>query len=217
MIRRPPRSTLFPYTTLFRSEHVVVGVLAAEARDGLREADAVRDLFAAVARVEPQEVAGAEAAPMGDEVAYRELARHVGVVQLEAGKESRDGIVPRELAVVREYRERGGRERFGVGRDLEQRVRVHARGVAERADAVAPGEQHPPILHDRDGGAGRPEHLEPARHVGVELLLAEALSWRGGRGERQGGDDESGFHVPPHSPSDKRITTLRPGSSANSL
>src|SRR2546422_8030941 len=24
MIRRPPRSTLFPYTTLFRSQHVVV-------------------------------------------------------------------------------------------------------------------------------------------------------------------------------------------------
>src|SRR5258707_7232616 len=25
MIRRPPRSTLFPYTTLFRSDHVVTG------------------------------------------------------------------------------------------------------------------------------------------------------------------------------------------------
>src|SRR2546427_7162853 len=25
MIRRPPRSTLFPYTTLFRSEHVLHG------------------------------------------------------------------------------------------------------------------------------------------------------------------------------------------------
>src|SRR3712207_8368953 len=25
MIRRPPRSTLFPYTTLFRSNHVAVG------------------------------------------------------------------------------------------------------------------------------------------------------------------------------------------------
>src|SRR2546430_13613011 len=25
MIRRPPRSTLFPYTTLFRSEHMEVG------------------------------------------------------------------------------------------------------------------------------------------------------------------------------------------------
>src|SRR5436189_1834171 len=26
MIRRPPRSTLFPYTTLFRSEHYLAGV-----------------------------------------------------------------------------------------------------------------------------------------------------------------------------------------------
>src|SRR3712207_7961335 len=28
MIRRPPRSTLFPYTTLFRSKPVVAGVIA---------------------------------------------------------------------------------------------------------------------------------------------------------------------------------------------
>src|SRR2546430_13224154 len=33
MIRRPPRSTLFPYTTLFRSEH---GLLGAEAGDRFR-------------------------------------------------------------------------------------------------------------------------------------------------------------------------------------
>src|SRR3712207_7799978 len=37
MIRRPPRSTLFPYTTLFRSEHVadpavVVAVLVSQLR-----------------------------------------------------------------------------------------------------------------------------------------------------------------------------------------
>src|SRR3712207_8593854 len=33
MIRRPPRSTLFPYTTLFRSEagHAIVGALLPEA------------------------------------------------------------------------------------------------------------------------------------------------------------------------------------------
>src|SRR3712207_7818889 len=31
MIRRPPRSTLFPYTTLFRSDHVVAHVLGATA------------------------------------------------------------------------------------------------------------------------------------------------------------------------------------------
>src|SRR5438874_9064122 len=29
MIRRPPRSTLFPYTTLFRSEYVIQGTKAA--------------------------------------------------------------------------------------------------------------------------------------------------------------------------------------------
>src|SRR5438309_8050020 len=29
MIRRPPRSTLFPYTTLFRSEQVVTGPVTA--------------------------------------------------------------------------------------------------------------------------------------------------------------------------------------------
>src|SRR5256885_4663842 len=33
MIRRPPRSTLFPYTTLFRSEQIVI------ARKGMIEAD----------------------------------------------------------------------------------------------------------------------------------------------------------------------------------
>src|SRR5256885_11796781 len=34
MIRRPPRSTLFPYTTLFRSRHRDRVRLVAEGRDG---------------------------------------------------------------------------------------------------------------------------------------------------------------------------------------
>src|SRR5256885_12232164 len=37
MIRRPPRSTLFPYTTLFRSE-MFVGVGASRARDMFEQA-----------------------------------------------------------------------------------------------------------------------------------------------------------------------------------
>src|SRR2546427_5660784 len=40
MIRRPPRSTLFPYTTLFRSQHIlgqVVGHGALQARETLDE------------------------------------------------------------------------------------------------------------------------------------------------------------------------------------
>src|SRR3712207_7349959 len=37
MIRRPPRSTLFPYTTLFRS-HLDAGLEVLEGRDGPRRA-----------------------------------------------------------------------------------------------------------------------------------------------------------------------------------
>src|SRR3712207_7794138 len=39
MIRRPPRSTLFPYTTLFRSEGEEVAVDRAELGDGLHGQD----------------------------------------------------------------------------------------------------------------------------------------------------------------------------------
>src|SRR2546421_8751271 len=45
MIRRPPRSTLFPYTTLFRSMQIVLGALAALILlDGL--APSVRYIYA---------------------------------------------------------------------------------------------------------------------------------------------------------------------------
>src|SRR3712207_6867201 len=36
MIRRPPRSTLFPYTTLFRSLHHVIGGLGSQKPDRAR-------------------------------------------------------------------------------------------------------------------------------------------------------------------------------------
>ena len=48
MIRRPPRSTLFPYTTLFRSDAVQIEALiearvAARAARDFAEADRIRD------------------------------------------------------------------------------------------------------------------------------------------------------------------------------
>src|SRR2546430_10466073 len=43
MIRRPPRSTLFPYTTLFRSDHIPAREVG-EGRDLLRIAGRYRDL-----------------------------------------------------------------------------------------------------------------------------------------------------------------------------
>src|SRR3712207_8699423 len=43
MIRRPPRSTLFPYTTLFRSDRLEAGPLLPRARPG--GAGAQRDVW----------------------------------------------------------------------------------------------------------------------------------------------------------------------------
>src|SRR2546425_8486161 len=39
MIRRPPRSTLFPYTTLFRSQYQIAQPQAVIDRGGLREVE----------------------------------------------------------------------------------------------------------------------------------------------------------------------------------
>src|SRR2546427_2953013 len=47
MIRRPPRSTLFPYTTLFRSERCTLRVFAAQIRALLSRPDAT-DVLTAV-------------------------------------------------------------------------------------------------------------------------------------------------------------------------
>src|SRR3712207_7086928 len=61
MIRRPPRSTLFPYTTLFRSDPELVGLLdrGADRRHG--DAGAGLDVLAHhLARVHPVDVVGAE-------------------------------------------------------------------------------------------------------------------------------------------------------------
>src|SRR3712207_7337633 len=79
MIRRPPRSTLFPYTTLFRSHATVVrkpGELALEQRlvDGLRlpPEDVLDDVVALVQALLDERVAGERA----DDVE----ARHIGLI-----------------------------------------------------------------------------------------------------------------------------------------
>src|SRR2546422_2985441 len=45
MIRRPPRSTLFPYTTLFRSE--ALALITAEVLEGIRDGRSVSELMEA--------------------------------------------------------------------------------------------------------------------------------------------------------------------------
>src|SRR3712207_7503336 len=57
MIRRPPRSTLFPYTTLFRSEHRAPGVVEVDVnalRRGLLEGGPEVRVAVADGDVEPE-------------------------------------------------------------------------------------------------------------------------------------------------------------------
>src|SRR3989441_6279776 len=64
MIRRPPRSTLFPYTTLFRSHASGVRVLGREVRvDGDRFVVAIRLLSARAEHQRPEHVVGLEREP----------------------------------------------------------------------------------------------------------------------------------------------------------
>src|SRR3712207_7293000 len=72
MIRRPPRSTLFPYTTLFRSGVVVSGEGAAQRRSICPQVGA-----AALQQLQPHEVAQRE---QGDQ-AEREPLEGVGEVR----------------------------------------------------------------------------------------------------------------------------------------
>src|SRR2546430_17179274 len=90
MIRRPPRSTLFPYTTLFRSRGVVEALVTA--------APAVGQLG--------NPVAGVDRGRDGGRRVERRGRQSVG--ERRGGAESRRGR--------RGRRRRGGRERGGVGK-----------------------------------------------------------------------------------------------------
>src|SRR5260370_16037634 len=79
MIRRPPRSTLFPYTTLFRSKRIVSGDVGATA--GTLLGAAATALMAGVAAAEGA-VAGAAVAGGGgrSEEHTSELQSHLNLV-----------------------------------------------------------------------------------------------------------------------------------------
>src|SRR3712207_8402832 len=82
MIRRPPRSTLFPYTTLFRSE-----LALPEIRVGVPPADVVVDGHARV--------------PLGDEE-VRAVAPHaVGAVLGDRSEEHTSELQSRQYLVCR--------------------------------------------------------------------------------------------------------------------
>src|SRR3712207_4794382 len=115
MIRRPPRSTLFPYTTLFRS-HRVAGergaALRVEPVDRLDEPDA-RDLHEIVERLVAALVAPRELAREREEAFDQLVAR---------GDLTRTVVAPQQSLVL--ARALAGRRGLGVFREAQSRVRV---------------------------------------------------------------------------------------------
>src|SRR4051795_1358012 len=110
MIRRPPRSTLFPYTTLFRSRwspyHLIV--------EAVSSAGSTR-LLPAMAHTVAAERAGGAAVPVGDAVPAGDGDRVRSAEPGRAGAGARDG---------------GDRQARGAGRRGD---RAAARGVQRRS------------------------------------------------------------------------------------
>src|SRR3712207_8129618 len=80
MIRRPPRSTLFPYTTLFRSHHHAVGRHGGGAGDRRRAArGARRGVAAGPARARFARRAGRVSRTLADRKSTRLNSSHANI------------------------------------------------------------------------------------------------------------------------------------------
>src|SRR2546430_9835511 len=132
MIRRPPRSTLFPYTTLFRSVHL-------QTRDAHKKARP-RELFLLV--VLAQNVANVLAEKTFDALAELLDAVHVSLVdfpfgvrpRLEGGNPLVDAEIPGDVGdQILDERKRLHRQ---DGDGLVQRQGVHARLASEPRTSV---------------------------------------------------------------------------------
>src|SRR3712207_8997581 len=95
MIRRPPRSTLFPYTTLFRSEGIPMARLLYEALSQGVESDYIRRLLAAFPVAESEQTASSPMRGSKSELVVVEplSERELEVLQLIA-----EGLTNQEVA-----------------------------------------------------------------------------------------------------------------------
>src|SRR3989442_11741228 len=79
MIRRPPRSTLFPYTTLFRSRAILALGYGGALREGLRVGDLVAIGRASLLRLDASPGAALEGAALEDRKSTRLNSSHVRI------------------------------------------------------------------------------------------------------------------------------------------
>src|SRR3712207_8260049 len=94
MIRRPPRSTLFPYTTLFRSFQVISGHPPERLREAVFRAAAE---FRAMSKGGREEQNSAAAAPFDRTVVLRRVADELRSEEHTSELQSRQYLVCRLL------------------------------------------------------------------------------------------------------------------------
>src|SRR5258705_8403171 len=75
MIRRPPRSTLFPYTTLFRSPQVVEKIVAGKMAKFYEEVCLIEQPFIKDQTISVGQLIASKIGKLGENIAVRRFAR----------------------------------------------------------------------------------------------------------------------------------------------
>src|SRR5438034_9360878 len=193
MIRRPPRSTLFSYTTLFRSEDDARAELERLVGLGVDDA-APRGAFARL--VVQHAVAAAVGARREPAGGARRRERHADAVEVrvrDAAALARPAVVARRAPAVRRREDRDAPDRHDPLRAeaLRDALAHHLLGTVQRhrREGLAVGElgeaerlaRDPDELLDvvgprRDVGiANRPVHAEAVARVRLEVEIAPAV------------------------------------------
>src|SRR2546426_1524015 len=154
MIRRPPRSTLFPYTTLFRSLVILGSVVLsprparAQGEPGAPAADSI--VVEGLRRVERRQVLDASGLAPGRPLSYRDIQRAIKALyatgQYADVQVAQDTLGGRQLLIVR-VRERPLLVKWAV-RGV---TRLSERAVKDRVQLVE-GRPFDPAAEARSRG-----------------------------------------------------------------
>ena len=180
-----PRASGAPLDQVPRGQEHQILVLpaAAERRARLEVLEAAVQLLAVEASAVPQPVVPRQSRTVRHQVARRHLAGGEVVVQLKVGEVGAHGLVPLELAGIRQHAHQHDGERLRVGPDGHEGPRRHGEALFDVAVAVTLEEDGLPILNHAEG---EPRDLPFFHHPGDEVIEPAEGAVAGNRGPARG-------------------------------